>query len=174
MSCVYVLKLTMTRFPLLFINQILGAFLCSLLSITAMAQPVTAEPGPATVQVYFVSNEGAIRGYDPVAYFKENKAVKGNKSFSCQWSGANWYFKDQANLDVFKSFPEKYAPQFGGYCAYGVSENHKSPTDPLAFTIVNDKLYLNYNAKVKAFWVKGMDERIGKGNLLWPVLAGVN
>ena len=71
---------------------------------------------------------------------------------------------------MFLKQPDKYVPQFGGYCAYGVSENHTSPTDPQAFTIVDDKLYLNYNLKVKELWSKEQKARIIKGNENWKIL----
>jgi YHS domain-containing protein len=117
------------------------------------------------------STEGvAIRGYDPVAYFTDNKPVEGSKDFSWSWQGTTWQFKDKANLEAFKSNPEKYAPQFGGYCAYGVSENHKSPTQPDAFTIVDNKLYLNYNVKVKELWVKDIPGRVAKAETNWTDL----
>ena len=119
---------------------------------------------------YCNSDGIAIKGHDPVAYFSENAAVEGLKQFSYSWQGVDWWFKNEANLAAFKANPEKYAPQFGGYCAYGASENHKSPTDPAAFTIVNDKLYLNYNMKVKELWSKDSKGRIEKAEKNWVTL----
>ncbi|HZY81590.1 MAG TPA: YHS domain-containing (seleno)protein [Cyclobacteriaceae bacterium] len=116
---------------------------------------------------YFNTDGVAIRGYDPVAYFTENKPVEGSKNFSYKWDATEWHFKDQKNLEAFKANPQKYAPQFGGWCAYGVSEDHKSPTEADAFTVVNDKLYLNYNTKVKELWSKDRDERIRKAETNW-------
>ena len=75
-----------------------------------------------------------------------------------------------SSVPTSKANPEKFAPQFGGYCAYGLSENHKSPTEPEAFTIVDDKLYLNYNLKVKELWKKDIPGRIKKANDFWPAL----
>jgi YHS domain-containing protein len=115
----------------------------------------------------FCTAEGAIKGYDVVAYFTEGKALKGSREITYKWNDADWYFISPANLGLFKANPIKYIPQFGGYCAYGVSENHKSPTTPEAFTIVNDKLYLNYNQKVKEIWVKNQQERINKADSNW-------
>lgn len=112
----------------------------------------------------------AIRGYDPVAYFRQSKPVQGKESISYEWNGAKWLFSSDENKEDFKANPEKFAPQFGGYCAYGLSENHKSPTEPDAFTIVDDKLYLNYSLKVKELWKKDIPGRIKKANELWPVL----
>ena len=118
----------------------------------------------------FSGEDGAIRGYDAVAYFTDGKAIKGSKEFSYKWDEVNWLFKSKENLTLFKANPEKYVPQYGGYCAYGVSENHQSPTSPEAFTIVNDKLYLNYNLKVKDMWMKNQEERINKADTLWSNL----
>jgi YHS domain-containing protein len=119
---------------------------------------------------YYNTKGIAINGYDPVAYFLQNKAVVGTDSYSTNWSGSKWKFISQANLDSFKIAPEKYAPEYGGYCAYGCSENHKAPTDPNAFTIVGNKLYLNYNLKVKEFWLKDTSGKIKAADGYWPSL----
>ena len=118
----------------------------------------------------FVKGGNAIQGYDPVAYFIESKPVKGTEQFSYQWNDATWIFANQQNLDSFKLSPEKYAPQYGGYCAYGVSEDHKSPTDPEAWTVVDGKLYLNYNPTVKEYWNKDRAGRIEDANRNWTLL----
>lgn len=118
----------------------------------------------------FVKNGNAIHGYDPVAYFNENKPVKGSSEYSFAWNDANWLFSTRHNLDSFKLNPLKYAPQYGGYCAYGVSEDHKAPTDPQAWTIVDGKLYLNYSLKVKEYWKKEQSKRIEDADHNWPVL----
>ncbi len=116
----------------------------------------------------FIRSDAAIGGYDPVSYFKEGKPVKGDKKFSYTWQAANWHFSSQQNLDAFKENPEKYAPQFGGYCAYGMSSGYKAPTEANAWTIVNDKLYLNYNLEVKDMWNKKQGEYIETANKNWP------
>lgn len=123
-------------------------------------------------QEIFTKDDFAIRGYDAVAYFKEQKAVEGKNEFKYEWSGATWKFSSLENLNTFKSSPEKFAPQFGGYCAYGISDGdgHKSPTSPEAFTIVDGKLYLNYNLKVRELWKKNQDERINVGVKNWKNL----
>jgi YHS domain-containing protein len=112
----------------------------------------------------------AIKGYDAVAYFMQQKAMPGDTSFTYNWSGSNWQFISQANLDSFKVAPEKYVPQYGGFCAYGCSANHFSPTDPNAWTIVDNNLYLNYNLKVKDLWLKDTTNLIKKADGLWPSL----
>jgi len=118
----------------------------------------------------FNPSEGAIHGYDPVAYFKENKPVKGDKQYAYSWNSATWYFASQQNLDAFKASPEKFAPQYGGYCAYGLADGHKAPTDPQAWLIADGKLYLNYNKDVQQIWKKKQAEYIQKADKNWPQL----
>lgn len=118
----------------------------------------------------FISDGAAIHGYDAVAYFTDSKPVKGDKKFSLSWNNATWYFASQQHLDLFKANPVKYAPQYGGYCAYGLSENHKASTKPEAWSIINGKLYLNYNLDVKADWQKNTTERINKADIYWPAI----
>jgi YHS domain-containing protein len=121
--------------------------------------------------IHFSGKNGiAINGYDPVAYFLQQKAVEGKDTYRTEWSGSTWKFLSQSNLDSFKLAPAKYAPQYGGFCAYGTSENHLSPTDPKAFTIVQGKLYLNYNQDVKQLWIKDTTSRIIAADGYWPAL----
>ncbi len=118
----------------------------------------------------YISNDIAVNGYDVVSYFTEGKPVKGKKTFLYQWHDAYWLFSTRENLDSFSHNPERYAPQFGGYCAYGISEGHKAPTQPDAWTIANGKLYLNYNTEVRTLWKKDMNERITKATGNWDSL----
>jgi YHS domain-containing protein len=138
------------------ISLLVTVILFSLLSVFAQKSAVFEQSGKA------------IRGYDPVAYFTEAKPVMGKDELVYNWNNTNWYFSSQQNLDSFKTNPEKYAPQYGGYCAYGLSDGHKAPTSPDAWTIENGKLYLNYNTKVREYWSKNRDERIEKANKNWP------
>jgi YHS domain-containing protein len=119
-------------------------------------------------QEIFSKSDQAIQGYDAVAYFKDAKPVKGKNEFTYKWKDGVWYFSSQENLNDFKANPEKYAPQFGGYCAYGVADGHKATTSPDAWTIVNGKLYLNYNKDVRELWKKDQDGYIKKANRNWP------
>ena len=98
--------------------------------------------------------DSAINGYDPVAYFAVGKPVKGQDGFATEWMGAKWKFSSQANLDLFKANPEKYAPQYGGYCAYGVTQGSLIKVEPEQFTLRDGKLYLNFDADVQAKWLK--------------------
>ena len=124
----------------------------------------------AFAQQVFTTDGTAIRGYDPVAYFTDQKPVKGDSKFAFTQDSVTWLFANQQHLDTFRADPAKYTPQYGGYCAYGTSEGHKAPTQPDAWTVVNDKLYLNYNTKVKTEWDKNRDERIEKANKEWAVI----
>ncbi len=113
----------------------------------------------------------AIKGYDTVAYFKVGKSVRGNKKISYKWKGANWYFSSKANLELFKKNPKKYAPQFGGYCAYAVSKGHTSDISPDAWDIHNNKLYLNYDKDVQKTWRAKKKLYIKRAIKNWPKLS---
>jgi YHS domain-containing protein len=117
----------------------------------------------------FVSDGVAIKGYDAVAFFTESKPVMGDKKFSYSWMGADWHFANQGDLDAFKASPEKYAPQYGGYCAYGTSQGHKAPTKPAeTWSVIDGKLYFNYNKDVKAMFDKDQKGYIMKADTQWP------
>lgn len=119
----------------------------------------------------FKTNGNAVRGYDVVAFFTEGKPVKGDSQFVYHWKDADWRFANKTDLELFKAAPEKYAPQYGGYCAYGTAGGHKSPTDPAAtWTILDGKLYFNYNADVKKMWSKDIPGFIKKADENWPSL----
>ena len=102
--------------------------------------------------VFYQRNGVAIKGTDTVAYFTEGKAVKGDKKYSYKWGNTTWWFKNQQNRDLFAQNPEKYAPQFGGFCAWAVSQNYTAAIDPEAWSIVDGKLYLNYSKSVRRTW----------------------
>ncbi|RDB02939.1 YHS domain-containing (seleno)protein [Runella aurantiaca] len=118
----------------------------------------------------FVKDSVAVRGYDVVAYFTQSAPVKGDSEFVYVWKGGKWYFANRENQEAFKASPEKYAPQYGGYCAYGTADGHKAPTDPDAWTVSDGKLYLNYNKKVMENWRKDQANFIDKANKNWPTV----
>ena len=122
-----------------------------LASTAALAAPPanTIKPG-----FFGGRSDTAIQGYDPVAYFTEGKPVKGRDDLAFTYLGAKWKFASQAHLDIFKAEPEKYAPQYGGYCAYGVAQDGLVSIEPDKFRIIGGKLYLNYDADVQAKWLK--------------------
>ena len=110
----------------------------------------------------------AIEGYDAVAYFKDSQAVKGSKDFEYEWMDATWRFSSAENLASFTADPDQYAPQYGGYCAYAVSQNSTAGIDPTQFTVHEDKLYLNYNKKIQTRWLGDRDNFIDAANRNWP------
>ncbi|MGB1239671.1 MAG: YHS domain-containing (seleno)protein, partial [Pseudomonadales bacterium] len=107
--------------------------------------------GDAIYTSFFSSN--AVSGYDTVSYFTEGKPLKGKKNFSTKYKKATWLFSSQENLDLFKANPEKYAPQYGGFCAWAVAaKNDRASGDPLRWNIVDGKLYLNYDKAIQDKW----------------------
>jgi hypothetical protein len=113
---------------------------------------------------------GAIRGYDPVAYFTEGRPVKGSDQFSHRWKGATWRFASAENRERFAAAPEKFAPQYGGYCAYAVANNSTASIDPQAWSLVDGKLYLNYSLGVRKTWEKDIPGNIRKADANWPAV----
>ena len=112
----------------------------------------------------------AIKGYDPVAYFTQHAPVKGSSAYTKEWMGAVWQFSTAANRDEFAKSPEKYSPQYGGYCAYGVSQGHAVSIDPEAWSIIDGKLYLNYSKSVQKTWSSDTPGYVDKANRNWPGL----
>ena len=110
----------------------------------------------------------ALSGYDPVSYFTAVSPQKGDARFATIWRGAEFRFASAANLAGFKANPEAYAPQYGGYCAWAVSRGYTAEGDPLAWRIVNGKLYLNYDATIQTRWVTDIPNNIAKGDHNWP------
>ncbi len=112
----------------------------------------------------------AIKGYDPVAYFTESKPVEGSKEFTYDWQSATWRFASAKNRDLFAKDPEKYAPQYGGYCAYAVSQGYTATIDPQRWKIVDGKLYLNYSKEAQELWEKDVPGHIAAADKNWPKL----
>jgi hypothetical protein len=112
----------------------------------------------------------ALKGYDPVAYFKAGKPVQGSPRFVHKWMDATWHFADAGNRDRFSANPEQYAPQFGGYCSWAVSQGYTADVDPEAWKIVEGKLYLNYSKGVQKKWEQDVPKRIEEANRNWPKL----
>ena len=131
---------------------------------------LAASPAFAGKDPVFTSWGVAIRGTDPVAYFTENRPVEGRKKYSHIHEGAEFRFATAQNRDLFIAHPEKYAPQFGGYCAWAVSLGYTASTVPEAFSIVDGKLYLNYSLRVRDQWTADQDNRIALGHQNWPAV----
>jgi|SRR5918999_4084376 YHS domain-containing protein len=110
----------------------------------------------------------ALKGYDPVAYFTEKKPVAGKPAFTALHEGATYRFASAANRDAFTAAPEKYAPQYGGYCAFGMAAGYKAPIEPDAWTVVDGKLYLNFNRSVRSQWSSDVPGHVRKADANWP------
>jgi len=138
-----------------------------LLFITSCALP--KKGGEINVHKVDGIKNVAIKGYDPVAYFTKKAPTKGNKKYAYKWKGANWFFADKNNLNKFKNNPEKYAPKYGGYCAYGVSVPQKKiDIEPEAWNVYKGNLYLNYTVPTQNIWRENREEHIEAANENWP------
>ena len=112
----------------------------------------------------------ALKGHDPVAYFSEGKPVPGKPEFTATHEGATYRFASAASRDAFLASPARYAPQYGGYCAYGMASGYKAPIEPDAWTIVEGKLYLNYNRSVRSRWSADIPGYIREADANWPTV----
>lgn len=132
------------------------------------AAPTALAEQPAVYKPFF--SDLAVSGHDPVAYFKGKGPTMGDAKFEYAWQGAKWRFSSAENLAAFKAEPQKYAPQFGGYCAWAVSQGYTASGDPKFWKIVDGKLYLNYNGDVQKKWEKDIPGFVAKGNTNWPAV----
>lgn len=129
---------------------------------------VLTGPTPGFAGEYFERDGAAIGGYDPIAYFTERKPVKGSPEFHADYQGSMFHFVSATHRDVFTADPQKFAPQYGGYCAFGMAKGYKASIDPAAFTVVGDKLYLNYSERVRLQWISDIPGYIRKADTNWP------
>lgn len=109
----------------------------------------------------------AINGYDPVAYFVKNAPVKGSEQFKTEYEKTVWLFSSAENQAKFVDKPERYLPQYGGYCAYAMSHGFVVDTVPEAFTVLNDKLYLNYSLGVRENWLEDIQNYVEGADKQW-------
>jgi hypothetical protein len=112
----------------------------------------------------------ALSGYDPVAYFTEGSPTEGSAELTFEWMGAEWRFATRANRDAFVADPERFAPRYGGYCAWAVSEGYTAPGDPEVWAIVDDALYLNFSRGVQRRWDRDRPGHIARAEANWPGL----
>ncbi|MGH8529997.1 MAG: YHS domain-containing (seleno)protein [Nevskiales bacterium] len=141
---------------------------CTLVILAALAFAGLKHIGMFASEPILTSAGLAAGGYDPVAYFTENKPVKGQESISLDWGGARWAFVNGANRDQFATDPARYAPQFGGYCAYAIAHGYTAKGDPLAWSVVDDKLYLNYDVDTRTQWLASKKQFIADAQQNWP------
>jgi YHS domain-containing protein len=120
-----------------------------------------------------ISDGYAVHGYDVVAYFSVGQPTEGNDRFTADYQGATYRFASADHRDNFVSDPAKYAPQFGGFCAFGTSVGRKFNGDPNVWRIVDGKLYLNLNKKIQARWLQDSAGYIRGANHNWPLIASL-
>jgi|CXWL01.1.fsa_nt_gi YHS domain-containing protein len=117
---------------------------------------------------FFEGNGLAIDGHDPVAYFTEQKPVKGSPEFRIEFEGSTFQFASAAHRDTFAANPEQFVLQYGGFCAYGMAKGYKAKIDPAVVTVVGDKLYFNYSEMVRSQWLSNIPGYIRKADANWP------
>jgi hypothetical protein len=140
------------------IDRIVKSFLFVLLLLTGFGERAMGN---------LLDSDIAIKGYDTVAYFKTGKALKGNESFTFKWHDMTWYFLTEGNRDLFATSPEKYAPQYDGYCAWAMTEARKTQVDPEVWEIVNGKLYLQCSKAAYEKWSRDIPGNIKKADMNW-------
>jgi len=147
--------------------------LLAVFSLTSLAS-FSQDAGSLRKKHFNLDNGIAIQGYDPVAYFTENKAVKGKKDMAVYHQGVTYHFSSPANKELFKANPSKYEPEYGGWCAYAMGNSgEKVSVDPETFKIVNGKLYLFYNrffTNTLKDWNKNEATLKSKADANWPKL----
>jgi YHS domain-containing protein len=144
--------------------------LAGLLTVATLALNSASFAGPDTDTN---SNGVTLAGHDAVSYFTENAAVKGSANFTAVHNNAIYYFSSADNRDTFNAQPTKYAPEFGGFCAYGAALGKKFDVNGKAFEIVNGKLYVNKNEDVYETWVEDKAENIEAANKEWPTIKDI-
>ncbi|WP_281646748.1 YHS domain-containing (seleno)protein [Parendozoicomonas sp. Alg238-R29] len=152
--------------------MILFGWKSSLLAFVLVFTGFFGGANAATSEYYttFMGN-AAVGGFDTVAYFTMGKAVKGKRKYSWEWSGVNWRFVSEEHREMFKANPEKYAPKYGGHCAWAVSEKSMLYRgSPQHWKIIDGELYLNHNPSINKRWMKNYEGHIDKANKAWPEL----
>lgn len=146
----------------------LALVLISSAALVAGSAPSMAGQAISVPEVYTANAQKlALNGYDPVAYFVSGAPRKGQAAIWTHHQGVTWRFENEANKTAFLAQPEKFSPQYGGYCAYAVSQGYTASADPTAWAIVDGKLYVNYNHAVRASWSKQSSGYIKSGDVNW-------
>lgn len=118
----------------------------------------------------YATENGAIDGYDTVAYFTNGRPERGKPDITAEWNGVKWRFASEENRDAFIRNPQQYAPQYGGFCALGMAHGGDVPTDPEAWTIWRGKLYLNMIDEVRTTWLYNPDTLIERADRKWQAM----
>jgi len=142
-------------------------FLVTHVLVAGTAEQIAAR---APVPALNVKDGVAVKSYDPVAYFDDGKPVKGLPEHAFKWQGATWQFVSEEHRSAFMREPTKYAPQYGGYCAFAVSQGSIVDIDPNQWKIVNGRLYLNANVFAQTLWAHDPEGHIKKGDANWQLI----
>ena len=142
------------------------------LALSAPALIVFSRPAMAREPEVYSEGGIAIDGSDTVAYFAGNGPVPGSSAHTVDWKGATWQFANAANAEAFAADPTKFAPQFGGYCAFAASRGYLAPTTPEAWTIYEGQLFLNANLRARELWLQDVPGNIANGRENWPGILG--
>lgn len=148
-------------------RRMLQAGLCA-----AMAAPFLAWPAHAAEPAVYVASGYAIGGTDPVAYHRQGAAIAGESRIAHDWQGATWLFATAQSRDLFAADPERYAPAFGGYCAWAVSRGYLASTVPEAWTLFENRLFLNFSLRVQRRWAQDIPGNVARGDAQWPQVLG--
>jgi len=145
-------------------------FLAATLAMPAAG--LLTRPAFAAKPPVFAEGGIAMNGYDPVAYFTEGAPVKGDLAIAADWQGARLLFASEENRAMYEADPEGFAPRYGGYCAYAVSKGATAPTDPEAWTVHENRLYMNFSKDVREIWKRDIPGNIAKADANWPGVLG--
>lgn len=151
-------------------KKLLALLLFGGLDLGCMKALPAEESGlPIDAPIEYYNEDGiALRGYDPVAFFKEKQAMLGLLLYYVDYKGAIFYFSSKDNKEAFEEEPERYLPQYGGFCAFGVANGYKAASNPAAFSIVNEKLYLHSSREARAEWSLNRERLIERADQNWP------
>lgn len=141
-------------------------------AVTALAAAGARADAPRPVNTLGSQDQIAIRGYDPVAYFRDGGPRLGKPEFSVSHSGATWRFASAEHKALFEADPQRYLPAYGGFCAYGTSRGYLVKIEPEAWSIVDGRLYLNYDLGVRKTWLRDTRAYIARADGNWPRLTG--
>lgn len=141
-------------------------------AMIAPAATIIARSAMAATHQVYAEDGIAVDGSDVVAYFKEDRPVAGDPGITFDYMGVTWRFSSVDNRDTFAADPLAYAPQYGGYCAYAVSQGYTAPTVPEAWTVVDGKLYLNFSTSVRRRWLRDVPGHIAAADANWPSVLG--
>lgn len=137
--------------------------------LLALSATAAADKDPVYTSLF---SSTALKGYDAVAYFTVGEPLRGDDELAYKWNGVRWLFASAANRDAFIAEPERYAPQYGGYCAWAVSQGYTASGDPTVWAIVDGKLYVNYDEKIGRRWQQDTAGFIERADANWPRVLG--